>query len=81
MCVFSMGDSRQVQEEQASSLKPIEVGKSANLKVGMSVFAIGNPFGLDHTMTSGIISGLGRVIQGTPPQPFPLQHTHTHTHT
>jgi len=59
-----------VQENQASSLKPIQVGKSANLNVGMSVFAIGNPFGLDHTMTSGIISGLGRVIQGTTGRPI-----------
>ncbi len=44
-------------------LKPILVGESSNLQVGQKVFAIGNPFGLDHTMTSGIISALGREIK------------------
>jgi len=43
-------------------LKPIAVGESENLLVGQKVFAIGNPFGLDHTITSGIISALGREI-------------------
>lgn len=44
-------------------LQPILVGQSDNLLVGQKVFAIGNPFGLDHTITSGIISALGREIQ------------------
>lgn len=44
-------------------LKPILIGQSSNLQVGQKVFAIGNPFGLDHTMTSGIISALGREIK------------------
>jgi S1-C subfamily serine protease len=44
-------------------LKPILIGESANLQVGQKVFAIGNPFGLDHTMTAGIISALGRQIK------------------
>ena len=43
-------------------LKPIAVGEASNLLVGQKVFAIGNPFGLDHTITSGIISALGREI-------------------
>ncbi|MEE4242319.1 MAG: trypsin-like peptidase domain-containing protein [Desulfopila sp.] len=43
-------------------LNPIPVGDSENLLVGQKVFAIGNPFGLDQTMTSGIISALGREI-------------------
>jgi len=46
-----------------SALIPIPVGKSVNLKVGQAVFAIGNPFGLDQTLTTGIISALGREIQ------------------
>jgi len=46
-----------------SSLAPISIGESGNLQVGQKVFAIGNPFGLDHTMTSGIVSALGREIK------------------
>ena len=46
-----------------ASLIPITVGESRNLLVGQKVFAIGNPFGLDHTMTSGIVSALGREIK------------------
>ena len=42
---------------------PLALGRSADLKVGQSAFAIGNPFGLDQSMTSGIISALKRRIQ------------------
>lgn len=41
---------------------PLAVGSSADLKVGQSAFAIGNPFGLDHTLTSGVISALQRRL-------------------
>ena len=44
-------------------LHPIAVGTSADLQVGQSVFAIGNPFGLDQTLTTGVISALGREIE------------------
>ncbi len=44
-------------------LKPIPFGTAKNLKVGQKVLAIGNPFGLERTLTTGIISGLGRPIQ------------------
>ncbi|MEE9325827.1 MAG: trypsin-like peptidase domain-containing protein [Cocleimonas sp.] len=43
--------------------RPIQPGSSKNLIVGQKVFAIGNPFGLDHTLTTGIISALGRTIK------------------
>ncbi|KAM3286687.1 protease Do-like 1, chloroplastic [Capsicum chacoense] len=43
-------------------LRPIPIGISADLLVGQKVFAIGNPFGLDHTLTTGVISGLRREI-------------------
>lgn len=43
---------------------PVQVGSSYDLQVGQKVLAIGNPFGLDHTLTSGIISALGRSIDG-----------------
>jgi S1-C subfamily serine protease len=45
------------------------VGRSSDLQVGQKVYAIGNPFGLDQTLTTGIISALGRTIEsvaGTP---------------
>jgi putative serine protease PepD len=44
-------------------LTPIPLGTSKGLQVGQKVLAIGNPFGLDRTMTTGIISALGRSIQ------------------
>jgi putative serine protease PepD len=53
----------------ASGLKALPFGDSKSLQVGDNVYAIGNPFGLDNTLTSGIVSALGRDIQapdGTP---------------
>ncbi len=47
----------------ANKLTPIPIGESENLRVGQSVFAIGNPFGLDQTLTTGIVSALGREIE------------------
>jgi S1-C subfamily serine protease len=44
-------------------LVPIRLGTSAGLQVGQKVYAIGNPFGLDFTLTTGIVSALGRTIQ------------------
>ena len=46
-------------------LFPIRMGDSGTLRVGMKVFAIGNPFGLERTMTTGIISSLNRSLQIT----------------
>lgn len=48
------------------SLQPIAIGTSSGLQVGQKVFAIGNPFGLDQTLTTGIISALGREIPTGP---------------
>lgn len=45
-------------------LRPIAVGSSADLLVGQSVVAIGNPFGLDNTLTTGVVSALGREVMG-----------------
>jgi 2-alkenal reductase len=46
-------------------LKPIRIGTSADLKIGQSVYAIGNPFGLTRTLTSGIVSALDRHLPTT----------------
>jgi len=46
----------------ANVLPPVDIGRSEGLRVGQSVFAIGNPFGLTATLTTGIISALGREI-------------------
>lgn len=50
-------------EAPAESLFPVVFGDSRRLKVGMRVFAIGNPFGLERTLTTGIISSLNRTLQ------------------
>ncbi len=46
-----------------SKLRALKIGSSHDLQVGQKVYAIGNPFGLDQTLTTGIISALGREIE------------------
>jgi len=51
-------------EERPKTLIPLQVGSSKDLQVGQYSFAIGSPFGLDYTLTTGVISALGRKIEG-----------------
>jgi len=50
-------------QDPPQRLRPIPIGTSADLQVGQRVLAIGNPFGLDQTLTTGVVSALGREIQ------------------
>ena len=54
----------------SSLLNPLPRGRSHHLSVGQSVLAIGNPFGFDQTLTTGVISGLGREIQSITRRPI-----------
>jgi len=54
-----------------SKLVPITVGSSHDLQVGQKTFAIGNPFGLDQTLTTGVVSALGREM--TSPNNRPIR--------
>jgi len=56
----------------ADQLHPLTLGKSAAMEVGDPVVAIGNPFGLDRTVTSGIVSALQRQIEA--PNGFAISH-------
>jgi len=58
-------------QERNALPPPLYLGNSSNLKIGQTVIAIGSPFGLEHTMTSGTISQVGRLIpEGSSIQQF-----------
>jgi len=54
----------------ADKLLPLPIGQSSTLKVGQKVLAIGNPFGLDQSLTTGVISALGRKINSVTDRPI-----------
>ena len=56
-------DTAVIQAEDVSGLTPATMGKSENIDVGQQVVAIGSPFGLDATVTSGIVSALDRPVK------------------
>ncbi len=55
-------DTAVIQAQDVSGLTPATIGSSASLQVGQSVVAIGSPFGLDATVTTGIVSALKRPV-------------------
>ena len=67
---LDMDNSNNKMNLNQLKLKPIKVGSSRNLRVGQTTLAIGNPFGLDHTLTTGIISGLGREVKSPSDRPI-----------
>lgn len=52
-------------DENVRSLRPLPLGSSADLRIGQSVYAIGNPFGMMRTLTSGLVSALDRHLPTT----------------
>ena len=66
----SMLDLALIRIETTSSLATARLGDSSTLRVGDEVAAIGNPIGLEQTMTRGIVSGLNRVLPGLAEQPM-----------
>ena len=55
-------DTAVIKAKDVSGLTPATIGRSSDLKVGQGVVAIGSPFGLDSTVTSGIVSALDRPV-------------------
>jgi S1-C subfamily serine protease len=51
-------------------MRPIPIGRSADLQVGQTVLAIGNPFGLDHSLTTGVVSALDRELSNLVEDPL-----------
>ena len=51
-------------DEKPAKLVPVSIGSSKDLQVGQYAFAIGSPFGLDYSLSTGVISALGRKIDG-----------------
>jgi len=50
--------------KNGTNFNPVTAGRSSRLRVGQRVYAIGNPFGLDQSLSEGVVSGVGRQIEG-----------------
>ena len=68
--VDELTDLALIKIDAGRPLPTIPLGSSASLRIGDWLIAIGNPFGLDQTVTAGIVSGKGRVIGAGPYDDF-----------
>jgi len=62
--------SKEQQESPKGLMQPLSRGRSDRLLVGQNVFAFGNPFGLEHSLSRGIISGVSRRLEGAGGRPI-----------
>lgn len=70
IAVLKLYDESDNKKQTIEAVRPIQVGVSKNLRVGQFAIAIGNPFGLDQTLTTGIVSGLGRQVASPTKRPI-----------
>src|SRR6266571_4653024 len=72
---ISRNTTQQQQQQLLASVEPLAIGNSSKLEVGDQVIAIGNPFGLSDTMTTGIVSGVGRLLPAAAGAGFSIPNT------
>jgi len=69
------GNTTQPQQQLLSSVEPLAISNSSKLEVGDQVIAIGNPFGLSDTITTGIVSGVDRLLPAASGAGFSIPNT------
>src|SRR6266566_1335449 len=75
IAVLQISQNNPQPQQLLSSVKPLALSNSSKLEVGDQVIAIGNPFGLSDTMTTGIVSGVGRLLPSAAGAGFSIPNT------